>query len=127
MKGSWGVEAIGFARDDDLMRTVPASLYRELRKCREISHEPWAAEITGTDERYGLARQFLPAKRDFTGANSAGSRGVWFWYTFESGRYYEVCYRTSWQSGYRGFKTVTQEGDVVDVAREEVERWAHSH
>lgn len=50
----------------------------------------WVAEITGSDPKFKLARNFLPYKKDYSRANSKGSRGVYGVFTLESGKVYEV-------------------------------------
>ena len=39
----------------------------------------WVAKITGEDNKYGLAREFVAYKKDYSSANSVGSRGVFLW------------------------------------------------
>lgn len=88
------------------------------------SSMPWCAEITGTHPRYGLERQFLRHKTDYRDANRKATRGVMFWWTLESGRLYEVKYRTAWNRWHRRFVTVTDEGDIRDVSEQEAREWA---
>src|SRR5690606_26902435 len=56
---------------------------------------PWVAEIVGLSAKYGYDRRFLRGKEDWSQANSAGSRGVRFYFTLEEGRYYEAYRRVS--------------------------------
>lgn len=81
------------------------------------------AEITGTDHKYGFDREFLRGRKDYSKANSIGSRGVYLWYILESGRYYEVKERTSWSGSDRYFVKVTMGGDIERVSKSEVEHW----
>lgn len=83
----------------------------------------WVAEITGTDHKYGFDREFLRGRKDYSKANSIGSRGVYLWYILESGRYYEVKERTSWSGSDRYFVKVTMGGDIERVSKSEVEHW----
>lgn len=133
MKAAFCAEAIGFGiqqETDALYRTESAVCTTvgvspdDLFGRRPPSMNPWVAEITGRDERFGLARVFVPAKRDYRETNSQATRGVWFWWTLESGRIYETRYRESWGGGFtRKFLRVGNGGEVEDVDREEVERW----
>lgn len=63
---------------------------------------PWVARITGTDPRYKLAREFIQGNRDYSRANSVGSRGIMINYWLKPG-VYEVFERTSWSSSRRYF------------------------
>ncbi|MFC7331370.1 hypothetical protein [Marinactinospora rubrisoli] len=103
IKALWSAEAIG-GMSDSVRR-------------------PWVAEITGLSARYGLQREFLKARVDYTGANSRGTRGVKCWWTLEHGRYYQVRLFYSWGDEERCFVTVDADGDVIEVEQEEVERW----
>ena len=86
---------------------------------------PWVAEITAPDPRFGYQRRFLPHKVDYRGANSRATRGVWWWWVIESGRVYEVSRLEGGQIARR-FITVDQDGDIVGLTREEVDRWLRS-
>lgn len=121
MKAAFSAEAIGL----DAATEVTArrfGLYRWFYR----QSKPWVAEITGLCPRYGYARTFLRHKADYKNANSKGTRGVWFWWTLESGRIYETRYRTSWKNVVHRFMTVTDEGDIKDLTEEEVRAWLAS-
>jgi hypothetical protein len=74
--------------------------YQKLRKfsCIEraagaqasVAPPQWVAEIKGTGGKYGIEREFMMAKKDYSQANSVGSRGIYAEYYLETGRYYEV-------------------------------------
>lgn len=87
---------------------------------RQPCERPWVARLAGLSDRYRYDREFVQAKADYREANSRGTRGVWFWWTLESGNVYETRYRTSWERWTHRFLTVTPEGDVVDLTEEEV-------
>ena len=88
------------------------------------SRRPWVAEITGTDPKWGLRREFLNANTSYKHANGAGSRGTKLWFVLESGRYYEIREQTSWRSSERYFCNVSAAGNVVRVIKQEVLEWA---
>lgn len=113
MKAAFRAEAIGFRPD----------VARLLRRLGVGDQMPWVAEITGTDPRYGYARTFVKHKADFRDSNSKGTRGVWFWWTLESGRVYQVKYRESWGGWLARFLRVTDGGDIEDLTEEEVTAW----
>lgn len=83
----------------------------------------WAAEITGTDPKYKYARCFLKPKKDYSRANSKGSRGVYAEYVLESGRIYEFKEQVSNKRVIRYFCTVDDEGNVKDILESEVKEW----
>lgn len=134
MKAAFGAEAIGLNTDDPLctaiVRAYPAIgdalgvTMRGGRPVDECNPRPWVAEIVGPHPVYRWERRFLRPRWDYSRANGAGTRGIWWWWTLESGRIYEARYRTSWGSGmHRRLMTVGVDGDLVDLTEEEVEAW----
>lgn len=81
------------------------------------SNSCWVAKITGPCGRFGMARRFLDFKKDFSKANSKGSRGVTAVYILDDGEYYEVN-----DNGSRYFAKVFGWG-VEEISKEEVEAW----
>lgn len=86
----------------------------------------WAAEITGFDTRFGYQRRFLYGKKDYMHANSMGSRGVYVYYTLESGAVYEVLEPLSWRKSDRYFCRVTDNGKIERILKEDVDTWLDS-
>jgi hypothetical protein len=85
---------------------------------------PWLAELTGTDPNYGFRRRFLRANADYTRANAKGTRGVWLHWSLHPGRIYEAKYLTSARASWtRRYLTVTDEGEIRDLTREEAQAW----
>ena len=80
----------------------------------------WVAEITGPSEKYGLEREFLRGKYDFSGANSAKTRGVYIEYTLESGHIYEVKSQLSWGSSDRYYCQIGESGEMAKIGKEKV-------
>lgn len=84
----------------------------------------WCAEITGLDPKYGLARIFVGALRDYkeTHVSMAGRvYGIVSHYPLHEGRVYEVSrYRGKSSKRYvsREFVTV-KDGEIVDLTAEE--------
>ena len=85
-------------------------------------HKPWVAEITGVDGKYGMARTFLRGPRDYSAANSVGSRGVYRHYCLSEGKYYQVQETRSWRAVERYYCTV-RKGAIVRVNSEEIAAW----
>lgn len=124
MKAAVYAEAIGLrgAAADPLV----AAYERQFGNPQRL--RPWCAEIAGRCPRYGVRREFLPARYDYSAANSVGSRGVYAWWTLESGRLYQMASRESWNGGMtRRWLTVTDNGDVCEIGDEEAQRWLNDH
>lgn len=119
MKAAFGAEAIGLhpARRRMWARVgLDKEVYRKWR--------PWLAELLGPSPTHGYQRRFLHPKVDYTHANGPGTRGVWFWWTLESGCFYEARYPVTWDRQEHRFMTVNRDGDVVDISEEEIKaRW----
>lgn len=79
----------------------------------------WIAKLTGLDDRYGYKRKFLRGTRDYSQANSTGSRGIFMYYILMPG-IYEVHARITWRRVEHYFCRVigTQ---IIKISREEVE------
>jgi hypothetical protein len=84
----------------------------------ETHPRTWVARITGSDPTYGLARQFVRPTRDYSRANSIGSRGVRAYYVLAAG-VYEVNQRTSWHNARRYFVRVIDD-QITEISRDEV-------
>lgn len=126
MRASLRLEAIG---DDAHAAGRIAGKRLEALGCAQVAPllswpaRQWCAELTGLDARYGFARRFLPGKKDYARGNGRGSRGVHVYYTLESGHLYEVCAPVSWKHDDRYCCTVTEDGTIVRMTREETQAW----
>lgn len=80
---------------------------------------PWVARITGFDKKYGFKREFQRGQRDYSKANSIGSRGVYEYFALKSG-IYEVHERPTWKRTRRYFIRV-EGAEIMEVSHEEVE------
>ena len=78
----------------------------------------WVAEITGRDQKFGLARKFL-AKRDVTNSGSV-YRELEFAIPLTEGTIYEYSEQASARRTVKGFWHV-QSGDLVAIERSDVE------
>lgn len=82
---------------------------------------PWVAKLTGLDPKFGFARQFVKAQqKDYSRANSVGSRGVYLYFVLEPG-IYEVHERQTWKRTRRYFCQVEGE-KITEIGRDEVVR-----
>ncbi|MGD9613812.1 MAG: hypothetical protein AB7H90_01295 [Alphaproteobacteria bacterium] len=66
----------------------------------------WVAQIFGHDGRDRWVKAYLAGVRDYTGANSVGSRGIAVVYHLSQGPIYEVSSPTSWRNTDRYFLRV---------------------
>jgi hypothetical protein len=79
---------------------------------------PWVARITGTHSKYGLARKFLRGQKDYSQANSIGSRGVYEYFVLDPG-IYEINERCTWKRARRYFVHVDG-AEFHEIDKEEV-------
>lgn len=63
----------------------------------------WVAEITGLCGKFGFKRHFLRGQKDYSEANSVGSRGVYVYYDLPAGKIFEVKEQISWKRDDRYF------------------------
>lgn len=89
----------------------------------KIPSSTWCAEITGFDCKYKYRRNFVRGKKDYTTANSNGSRGMYYEWIMDSGHIYEVKEQVSWSRTIRYFCTVSESGDIVKLDESEVIKW----
>lgn len=68
----------------------------------------WVAQLFGTSPRHGFQRSFLNGVKDYTNANSKGSRGVTLEFMLEDGPIYEVFERFTWHRSGRYFLRIEQ-------------------
>ncbi len=117
MRIPYEIEAIG---DDvrDLLRGVEADL---LGAEFPSSWKPWVARLTGLDAKRGFMREFVRGRKDYSRANSVGSRGVFYHYMLDDNAVYEVNQQLSWgKRGVRVYLRVSG-GVVYESTREGVE------
>jgi hypothetical protein len=73
----------------------------------------WVSRIDGT------CRKFQSFRRDYSGANSKQTRGVYAVYFLRPGLY-EVEEQLSWKRSNRRFIRVTDEGEILAIGEEEL-------
>lgn len=85
---------------------------------------PWVARIAGFDHTYRFKREFQRGQKDYSLANSVGSRGVFIYYALKPG-VYEIHERLTWKKTRRYFIHV--EGDsITEIDEVEVVEWLTS-
>lgn len=83
-------------------------------------HRPWVARITGLLRDGTLERRFLDGRKDYSQANSVGSRGIYYHYHLPPGLY-EVNHPEIWKRCRRYFARVAG-GVLSEIPEEEVRR-----
>jgi hypothetical protein len=84
---------------------------------------PWVARITGTDTKFGLARDFLAYVRDYANADKKG-RGIVRQFTLRDGELYEVSAPVSAYKPPRRYFVGVVDAKVVEVEASLVEGMA---
>lgn len=92
--------------------SVASELYQPARPY------PWVARITGLHAKYGMARQFIRGRKDYSTASGNGNRGIYLHYLLDEG-IYEIQDVKSWSKVERYF--VQSSGGVLErMTKEEV-------
>jgi hypothetical protein len=80
---------------------------------------PWVARIHGQDPQFGFTREFIRGQKDYSAANSIGSRDVWLFWFLEPG-VYEIYARESWNSSRRYFLHINAKGEAREITKKEL-------
>lgn len=93
---------------------------RRFRRARTTAwQEPWCAEVIAERTNGSFEFRFLRGRKDYTHANSVGSRGVYLWYTLLEGRVYWVQARESWKR-IRRYYCTAWDGRIIEITEEDV-------
>lgn len=79
---------------------------------------PWVARIRGLHKHYKYDREFIKGTKDYSEANSTGSRGVYYWFTLTDGLY-EIYQHVSWKNASRYFAKV-ENTEITAITEEEL-------
>lgn len=80
---------------------------------------PYVAEAVALDGNDRPLLHFLGGRKDYSRANSVGSRGVYRWYHLAEGHVYKVFARESWTRS-RTYWVTVRDGDIVEIDEAEV-------
>lgn len=84
---------------------------------------PWVARIKWDPELRRLHRDFQRGDKDYSEANSVGSRGVFLYFAIEPGLY-EVFSLPAWRKTRREFLLVENEDHTRKLTQAEATAWA---
>ena len=124
MKAALSLEFIGANTHDylrgaeRLMELAGVKLHPEDR----VRGGPWVAALR-RDAGGAIRLDFLAGKRDYSKANSKGSRGVYVHYVLEQDRLYWVQSPKSWKSTIRYYAAVTAAGGIRTLTADEAKEW----
>jgi hypothetical protein len=113
------------------MRRVPKEIAENINARHIRSHlrvatgstGTWVAEIIGLDHTTGrIKRKFLDGLKDYSNANSVGSRGVHKYYVLTGGPLYEIVDRPGYGKPQRRRYCRVEEGRIVVLEIGEVLR-----
>jgi hypothetical protein len=79
---------------------------------------PWVAQITGIHEQFTFERQFIRGQKDYSRANSQGSRGVFLYFHLGPGLY-EAKQHLSWRRTRRFFFRIDNE-ELTEMTKEDM-------
>lgn len=122
------LEAIGdhdVARDREMQRLYcGAGLPVHLRESLRMTPGPraWVRHLLRASSDGALVVDELRGHRDYSRANSIGSRGIYQTYVLREGEYYEVSEPVSWRRTDHYFCTV-EAGEVVKMSEDEARQW----
>lgn len=72
--------------------------------------EPFVWRIVGVNERGHFTKERVRGRKDYTHANSVGSRGVYLWYTLVRGEFYRIQSIPSWKRARVFYAVATADG-----------------
>lgn len=82
---------------------------------------PWVARITGTNDHFGFAREFVRPVYDYTNATRKGKNARVYY--FLAPGIYETKYPISWRHDTRFFFQVNESGEWDEISKNEVLEW----
>lgn len=111
------------------LECIADDLYQELRGFpdrQKLAPQPWVARIIGVSYQR-MGREFLRGLKDYTYANSVGSRGVYLTFWLQEDDLYEVFRRESW-SRHRRYFVVPDKSGIVEIGdKEDALTWLKDH
>lgn len=110
------------ARRGKILREISVQRNRDLDRLAPTRLRPWVARLAPSPLAPGFTREFVSYQtKDYSRANSEGSRGVYAYYVLGDGLY-EVNQRLNWKNARRYYLKVTGE-TLTEIGRQEVYQW----
>ena len=131
MKATLKIECIG-DNDTQFLKFwksgSTAMVGEKLTECifGNIPQRFFVAEILGLHPKFNFERNFIRYKKDYKHSISKGSRGIFAYYILETDKIYEVKEPISWSKTDRYFCIVNEEGDIIKITKETVEKCLRS-
>lgn len=125
MKANLSLECIGFSTWQAL-RSV-SRIERKLGVSDDPMPRtmPWVYKVCHGPSGYSW-REYIYGKRDYSGSNSKGSRGVMENFVLEENELYRVGEKISWRSSREYWASVTPNGDIYELSDDEAEEWLNN-
>ncbi len=83
-----------------------------------IGKRPYVAKLIGLDDKWGFRRIFKRGEKDYSLANSVGSRDVYVYYSLAPGMY-EVFEQVSWRKTRTRYIIVDEFGEIQTISKDE--------
>lgn len=125
MKGCLSIEAIGINVEDALRNfdCIAKKLGVNLDSDQSII-PPFVGQVSSRNGVLQLSA--LRGRRDYSKANSKGSRGVYAHFILREDVLYYVAARLTWRSVDRYFCALRTDGSIYRLSPDEVQEWLRS-
>lgn len=91
--------------------------------CVTRGHRPFAAKITGLDDKWSFKREFVQGYWDFSQAKHNKAFGKRIYFPLEPNTIYDVSEVGQGDYRYRAFLLTDNQGDWEEISKEEVVKW----
>lgn len=98
----------------------PEQLWQMARRLGFNESPSWAARLKLIDGK--LKREFLRPTKDYSQANSTGSRGIFAYYVLQPRGIYEVNDRYTWKRVHHYYCQI-EETKIIEISRQEAIDW----
>lgn len=110
-------------RNRRLLNLIYRNMQPALTKSgKDIYYHPWVAELTGFSDKFNFERKFIKGAKDYSDANSSGTKGVYMYFFLDNNKIYECCRYLSFLEKERFFIKV-EKGKIERIKPEEVIEW----
>lgn len=99
---------------------------RQTKTGSDLYYHPWVAEIKGFSEKYNFDRLFIKGTKDYSEANSSGTKGVYMYFFLNKNKLYEACENISFLERKRVF-IKTENNIITKISPEEAIEWTEKN